>query len=48
LVARNGGSKVKAISALARKLVPLLLEVAKSARPFDQERRDRERRLRSA
>jgi transposase len=48
LVARNGGSKVKAISALARKLVPLLLEVAKSARPFDQDRWDRERRLRSA
>jgi transposase len=48
LVARNGGSKVKAISALARKLVPLLLEVAQSARPFDQDRWDRERRLRSA
>lgn len=48
LVARNGGSKAKAISALARKLVPLLLEVAQSARPFDQDRWDRERRLRSA
>lgn len=48
LVARNGGSKIKAISGLARKLVPLLLEVAQTAKPFDQDRWDRERRIRSA
>jgi transposase len=47
LVARNGGSKVKAISALARKLVPLLLEVAQSAQPFDQGRWENERRRRA-
>lgn len=36
--ARNGGPSVKAFSAIARKLVPLLLAVAKSGEPFDEAR----------
>jgi transposase len=48
MVVRNGGSKIKALAALARKLTPLLLEVAQSQRPFDRERWMRERRLRRA
>lgn len=48
MIARNGGSKTKALAALARKLVPLILEVAQSQRDFDLDRWDRERRLRSA
>jgi hypothetical protein len=45
--ARNGGSKVKAICALARKLVPLILEIAQTGRSFDEVRWRAERRLRS-
>jgi transposase len=45
---RNGGSKIKAICALARKLVPLLLEIAQTGQPFDPERWQAERRIRSA
>ena len=48
MVKRNGGSKIKAISALARKLVPLLLEIAQSARPFDYGRWWKDRRIRAA
>jgi transposase len=35
---RNGGCKTKAVCAVARKLVPLLLHVAQSGEPFDRER----------
>jgi transposase len=35
LVARNGGSKVSAVCAVARKLVPMLLEIMQTAEPFD-------------
>jgi transposase len=35
---RNGGSKTKAICAVARKMVPLLLRVMQSQEPFDVER----------
>jgi transposase len=35
LVARNGGLRTKAVCALARKLVPLLLAVLQSNAPFD-------------
>jgi transposase len=38
LLARNGGMKSKALCAVARKLVPLLLQVAKSRVAFDRER----------
>lgn len=48
MLARNGGSKIKAIAALARKLTPLILEVATSETPFDRDRWMRERRLRGA
>lgn len=47
MMARNGGSKIKAIAALARKLTPLILEIAKTEQPFDREKWMRERRLRS-
>jgi transposase len=48
MLARNGGSKIKAICALARKLVPLILEIARTGRSFDEARWRAERRLRSA
>jgi hypothetical protein len=35
LVARNGGSKVSAVCAIARKLVPMLLHIMQTAEPFD-------------
>ena len=38
LVARNGGCKTKAVCAVARKLVPLILSVAQTQQPFDRER----------
>lgn len=38
LLARNGGQKTKAVCAVARKLVPLILAVAQSGEPFDRER----------
>ncbi len=38
LLARNGGLKTKAVSAIARKLVPLLLRVMQSGQPFDEAR----------
>jgi transposase len=38
LVARNGGCKTKAVCAVARKLVPMILAVAQSQQPFDKER----------
>jgi transposase len=44
MVARNGGSKIKAIAALARKLAPVVLEIARTGQPFDLERWQRERR----
>ena len=48
MLARNGGCKIKAIAALARKLTPLILEIAKTEQPFDRKRWMRERRLRRA
>jgi transposase len=38
LLARNGGCKTKAVCAVARKLVPLVLAVAQSGEPFDRGR----------
>ncbi|NUO63873.1 MAG: IS110 family transposase [Gemmatimonadaceae bacterium] len=38
LVARNGGHKTKAVCAVARKLVPMLLAVMQSGEPFDRAR----------
>lgn len=38
LVARNGGLRTKAVCAVARKLVPMLLAVAQSGEPFDRAR----------
>ena len=38
LVARNGGLRTKAVCAVARKLVPMLLAVAQSGEPFDRTR----------
>jgi len=38
LLARNGGLKTKAVCAVARKLVPLVLTIAQSGEPFDRER----------
>jgi len=34
-VARNGGSKIKGLSAVARKLVPMLLHIIQTGEPFD-------------
>ncbi len=48
MVKRNGGSKIKALAALARKLAPLILEIAQTEKSFDHERWAKERRLRSA
>ena len=45
LVARNGGCKTKAVCAVARKLVPMILAVAQSQQPFDRERWLRNRHL---
>ena len=36
--ARNGNSKTKALCAVARKLVPMLLQVVQTAQPFDEGR----------
>jgi transposase len=38
MLARNGGHKTKALAAVARKLVPLVLRVAQTEEPFDRER----------
>jgi transposase len=38
LVARNGGSKVSAVCAIARKLVPMLLHIMQTAERFDATR----------
>jgi transposase len=38
LLARNGGLKTKAVCAIARKIVPLLLRVMQSGLPFDEVR----------
>jgi transposase len=38
LQARNGGSRVSAVCAIARKLVPMLLHIMQTAEPFDLER----------
>lgn len=38
LLARNGGLKTKAVCAIARKMVPLLLRVMQSGQPFDEAR----------
>lgn len=38
MLARNGGCKTKAVCAVARKLVPLILHVAQTKEPFDRER----------
>jgi hypothetical protein len=38
MLARNGHRKTKAVCAIARKLVPMLLAVAQSGEPFDRER----------
>lgn len=43
LLARNGGQKIKAVCAVARKLVPLLLVVVQRGEPFDRERWQRAR-----
>ncbi len=37
LCRRNGGSKVSAVCAIARKLVPMLLHIMQTAEPFDEE-----------
>jgi hypothetical protein len=36
IIARNGGLKKKAVCAISRKLVPLLLRVAQTGEPFDE------------
>ena len=43
LLARNGGLRTKAVCAVARKLVPLLLAVLQSGQPFDRERWETQR-----
>ena len=48
LVSRNGGCKTKAVCAVARKLVPMILAVAQSQEPFDKERWLRSRHRQSA
>jgi len=40
MLARNGGLKTKAVCAIARKLVPLLLAVLQRGEPFDRARWD--------
>ncbi len=44
LLTRNGGMKTKALCAVARKLVPMVLHVAKSHEPFDPPRWEAARR----
>jgi transposase len=44
LVARNGGLRTKAVCAIARKLVPLLLAVMQSGEPFEEARWRAQRR----
>ena len=44
LLARNGGLRTKAVCAVARKLVPLLLTVLQTGQPFDRQRWDANRR----
>lgn len=44
LLARNGGQRTKAVCAVARKLVPLLLAVIRSGQPFDLHRWSANRR----
>ncbi len=38
MLARNGGCKTKAVCAVARKLVPMILRVAQTQEPFNRER----------
>ena len=38
MLARNGNKKTKAVCAIARKLVPMLLAVAQAGEPFDRDR----------
>jgi len=38
MLARNGNQRTKAVCAIARKLVPLLMTVMQSGEPFDRER----------
>lgn len=46
MLSRNGHSKTKAVAAIARKLVPLLLSIMTSGEPFDLERWQRSRHRR--
>jgi len=48
LLARNGGLKTKAVCAIARKIVPLLLRVMQSGQPFDDARWQARRHARPA
>jgi hypothetical protein len=45
MVARNGGLKKKAVCAIARKLVPLLLHTAQTGEQFDEAKWRHSRRL---
>jgi len=36
IVARNGGAKVRAVCAVARKLVPTLLHIMQTDEPFNE------------
>jgi hypothetical protein len=40
---RNGGSKISAICALARRMVPMLLHIMQTGEVFDRKRWDRAR-----
>ena len=44
MCARNGGCRTKAVSAVARKIVPVLFEIMRSGQPFDVERYRRNRK----
>jgi transposase len=44
-VARNGGSKIKGLVAVARKLVPLVLHILQTGEPFDAARWGRQRHV---
>ncbi len=44
-VARNGGSKIKGLAAVARKLVPLVLCIIQTGEPFDAARWGRQRHV---